>query len=118
VKEPLLALFSASVEQLIQQAYQTIRSSQINEFNQVQINTFFREPGVWNQPIQIHLRPKTYRQYCQVWQRLVCFAYHSTQPDQPIQLRHQLNTAQLATLDQIEEYGRQLLALRAKGPKT
>jgi hypothetical protein len=98
-QEPLLALFSASVKRLIQQSYQTIRSSQINEFDQVQINTFFREPGVWNRPIQIHLRPKTYRQYCQVWQRLVCFAYHSTQPDQPIQLRHQLNTAQLAALD-------------------
>ncbi|KAF7174593.1 hypothetical protein CNMCM5623_008254 [Aspergillus felis] len=117
-QEPLLALFSASVERLIQQAYQTIQSSQINEFNQVQINTFFREPGVWNRPIQIHLRPKTYRQYCQVWQRLVCFAYCSTQADQPIQLHHQLNTAQLAALDQMEEYGRQFLALRAKGPET
>ncbi|KAF7174266.1 hypothetical protein CNMCM5623_006838 [Aspergillus felis] len=50
-QEPLLALFSASVEQLIQQAYQTIWSGQINKFNQVQINTFFREPGVWNRPI-------------------------------------------------------------------
>jgi hypothetical protein len=33
VEEPLLALFSASVERLIQQAYQTIRSGQINEFD-------------------------------------------------------------------------------------
>jgi hypothetical protein len=118
VEEPLLALFSASVKQLIQQAYQTIRSGQINKFNQVQINTFFQEPRVWNQPIQIHLQLKTYRQYCQVWQRLVCFAYRSTQPDQPIQLRHQLNTAQLAALNQMEEYGQQLLALHAKGPET
>ncbi|KAF7184834.1 hypothetical protein CNMCM7691_006833 [Aspergillus felis] len=117
-QEPLLALFSASVERLIQQAYQTIRSGQINEFDQVQINTFFREPGVWNRPIQIHLRPKTYHQYCQVWQRLVCFAYRSTQADQPIQLHHQLNTAQLAALDQMEEYGRQFLALHAKGPES
>ncbi|KAF7174580.1 hypothetical protein CNMCM5623_008001 [Aspergillus felis] len=116
--EPLLALFSASVERLIQQAYQTIRSGQINEFDQVQINTFFREPGVWNQPIQIHLRLKTYCQYCQVWQRLICFTYCSTQADQPIQLRHQLNTAQLAALDQMEEYGRQFLALCAKGPES
>ncbi|GFF61387.1 conserved hypothetical protein, partial [Aspergillus udagawae] len=118
VQDPLLTLFSASVERLIQQAYQTIRSGQINEFDQVQINTFFREPGVWNRPIQIHLRPKTYRQYCQVWQRLVCFAYRSSRPDQPIQLRHQLNTAQLAALDQMEEYGQQFLALRAQGPET
>ncbi|EAW15379.1 uncharacterized protein NFIA_047040 [Aspergillus fischeri NRRL 181] len=46
---------------------------------------------------------------------LVCFAYYSTQPDQPIQLQHQLNTTQLAALDQIEEYSQELLALRAKG---
>ncbi|KAF7184836.1 hypothetical protein CNMCM7691_006835 [Aspergillus felis] len=97
-QEPLLALFSASVERLIQQAYQTIQSSQINEFNQVQINTFFREPGVW--------------------QQLICFTYCSTQADQPIQLRHQLNTAQLAALDQMEEYGQQFLALHAKGPES
>ncbi|KAF7174530.1 hypothetical protein CNMCM5623_007704 [Aspergillus felis] len=66
----------------------------------------------------IHLRPKTYHQYCQVWQQLVCFAYHSTQADQPIQLHHQLNTTQLAALDQMEEYGRQFLALCAKGPES
>ncbi|KAG2000725.1 hypothetical protein GB937_010899, partial [Aspergillus fischeri] len=35
--------------------------------------------------------------------RLVCFAYRSTRPDQPIQLRHQLNTTQLAALDQMED---------------
>ncbi|KAG2001179.1 hypothetical protein GB937_010416, partial [Aspergillus fischeri] len=118
VQEPLLAQFSASVERLIHQAYQTIRNGQINEFDQIQINTFFRQPAVWNRPIQIHLRLKTYRQYCQVWQRLVCFAYRSTGPDQPIQLRHQLNTAQLAALDRMEEYGQQLLALPPKGLET
>jgi hypothetical protein len=82
--EPLLVQFSASVQRLVSQAYDAIQSGQINEFDQVQINTFHREPRVWNQPIQIHLRPKTYRQYCQVWQRLVCFAHRSSRPDQPI----------------------------------
>jgi hypothetical protein len=109
--EPLLVQFSASVQRLVSQAYHAIRSGRINEFDQIQINTFHREPGLWNRPIQIHLRPKTYRQYCQVWQRLVCFAHRSSQPDQPVRLRHQLNTAQLAALDRMEEHGHRLLAL-------
>ncbi|KAL3446959.1 hypothetical protein BJX65DRAFT_318412 [Aspergillus insuetus] len=78
------------------------------------INTFFRQPSVWNQPIQIRLQPKTYHHYSQVWQRLVCFTYRSTRPDQAIQLRHQLNTSQLAALDRMEEHGRGLVALAAE----
>ncbi|KAL3482543.1 hypothetical protein BJX62DRAFT_245826 [Aspergillus germanicus] len=96
-EEPLPAQLAASVQRLI--------------------NTFHRESRVWNQPIQIHLWPKTYHQYCQVWQRLVCFAYHSSQPNQPVWLQHQLNTAQLAALDQMEEYSRGLLALTAEEAK-
>ncbi|KAL6228589.1 hypothetical protein BDW75DRAFT_246594, partial [Aspergillus navahoensis] len=109
--EPLLAQLSASVQRLINQAYQAIRSGQINEFDQVQINTFHGQPGVWNRPIQIHLRPGTYRRYCQVWQQLICFAYRSSRPDQAVRLRHQLNTAQLAALNQMEEYSQELLML-------
>jgi hypothetical protein len=112
--EPLLVQFSASVQRLVSQAYHAIRSGRINEFDQIQINTFHHEPGLWNRLIQIHLRPKTYRQYCQVWQRLVCFAHRSSRPDQPVRLRHQLNTAQLAALDRMEEHGRRLLALAAE----
>jgi hypothetical protein len=103
--EPLLAAFADSVARLINCAYHTIRDHRINEFDQIQINTFFRKPGVWNRPIQIHLHPATYQRYCQVWQRLVCFAYCSTRPDTPLQLRHQLTTAQLAALDDMEVHG-------------
>ncbi|KAL4901255.1 hypothetical protein BDW74DRAFT_187881 [Aspergillus multicolor] len=71
----------------------------------VQINTFFRQPSVWNRLIQIRLQPKTYHRYSQVWQRLVCFAYCSTRPDQ------------LAALDRMEEYGRGLVALTAQALK-
>jgi hypothetical protein len=115
--EPLLVQFSASVQRLVSQAYHAIQSGQINKFDQIQINTFHREPGLWNQPIQIHLRPKTYRQYYQVWQRLVCFTHQSSQPNQPIWLRHQLNTAQLAALDRMEEYSHGLLALAGEEAK-
>jgi hypothetical protein len=88
--ELVLLQFTASIKRLIDQAYQAIKDGRLNEFDQIQINTFFRKPGVWNRPIQIRLRPATYDRYCQVWQRLVCFAYRSTRPDQRIRLRHQL----------------------------
>ncbi|KAL4755670.1 uncharacterized protein BDW70DRAFT_165234 [Aspergillus foveolatus] len=102
--EPLLVELSASVQRLIDQAYQAIRSGQINEFDQIQINTFHGQPGVWNRPIQIHLRPRTYRRYCQVWQQLICFAWRTSQPDQTVHLRHQFTTAQLAALDQMQDH--------------
>ncbi|KAG2000762.1 hypothetical protein GB937_010862 [Aspergillus fischeri] len=65
--------------------------------------------------LEIHLRPSTYRQYHQVWQRLVCFTYHSTCPDQAIQLHHQLTIAQMAALDEMEVYGTQWLQLEETG---
>ncbi|KAL4862774.1 hypothetical protein BDV12DRAFT_202716 [Aspergillus spectabilis] len=44
--EQLLVGFADSVTRLIDSAYCTIRDHRINEFDQVQINTFFRKPGV------------------------------------------------------------------------
>ncbi|KAL3446300.1 hypothetical protein BJX65DRAFT_308999 [Aspergillus insuetus] len=49
--EPLLVQFGASVQRLVGQAYHAIQSGQINEFDQIQINTFHRESRVWNRPI-------------------------------------------------------------------
>ncbi|KAF7163041.1 hypothetical protein CNMCM5623_008061 [Aspergillus felis] len=91
--ELVLLQFSASIKRLIDEAYQVIKNGRLNEFDQIQINTFFRSP---------------------VWQRLVCFTYRSTRPDQPIQLRHHLNTAQLAAQDQMEEHAQQLLDLQGQ----
>lgn len=68
---PLLEQFTASIWRLLDQAYHAIQNSRINEFDQIQINTFFRRPRIWNRSIQIHLRPATYHRYRQVWQRLI-----------------------------------------------
>ncbi|KAF7184232.1 hypothetical protein CNMCM7691_004918 [Aspergillus felis] len=58
--EPVLLHFSTSIKRLIDEAYQVIKDGHLNEFDQIQINTFFRKPSVWNRLIQIHLRPATY----------------------------------------------------------
>ncbi|OOO03887.1 hypothetical protein OAory_01095280 [Aspergillus oryzae] len=42
----LLMVFIQSVERLINRAYQTIASHPVNEVDQIQINTFFRRPGL------------------------------------------------------------------------
>ncbi|BCR92113.1 uncharacterized protein ACHE_80013A [Aspergillus chevalieri] len=109
--EPLLTVFSASVERLIEAAYQSIKTRRINEFDQIRINSFLQRPRVWDRPILIQLRPSTYRAYRQVWQRLICFAYRTSRPNAAVQLGHQLTTAQLAALDRMETAAAELLSL-------
>ena len=108
-QEPLLVQFSQSLTRLIDRAYQTIEDRRVNKFDQIRINSFLQRPGVWDRPIQIYFKPSTYQRYRQVWQRLICFAYRTSRPGQPIVLRHQLTTAQLAALDRIEVSAQRLL---------
>jgi hypothetical protein len=46
-QEPLVA-FTGSVKRLIDHAYRTIADRRINEFDQVRINTFVPQLGIWN----------------------------------------------------------------------
>ena len=108
--EPLLAAFAQSVERLIKRAHHTIQDRRINEFDQIRINSFVSRPRIWERPILVDLKQSTYARYQQVWQRLICFAYRSSRPDQSIILRHQLTTTQFAKLDRMEDLGMQLLA--------
>ncbi|KJK62678.1 hypothetical protein P875_00095137 [Aspergillus parasiticus SU-1] len=93
--KPLLVQFSQSLTQLINRAYQTIKNCQVNEFDQIWINSFLQRPGIWDRPIQIHLKPSTYQRY--------------RRPGQLIVLRHQLITVQLAALDWIKISAQRLL---------
>ncbi|GAB1213286.1 hypothetical protein ATERTT37_002435 [Aspergillus terreus] len=109
-QEPLLVLLAESVERLIQRSYRTIKDRRINKFDQVTINTFLTQrPKIWDRPIQIHLKPTTYASYRRVWQRLICFIYRTSRPDQTVLLRHQFTSAQLAALDRMVEAGTRLL---------
>ncbi|KAB8239892.1 hypothetical protein BDV35DRAFT_399172, partial [Aspergillus flavus] len=64
-QEPLLVQFSQSLTRLIDRAYQTIEDRRVNEFDQIRINSFLQRPGIWDRPIQIHLKPSTYQRYRQ-----------------------------------------------------
>lgn len=106
--EPILIAFELSVGRLIDAAFTSISTHRINEFDQVRINSFLHRQGVWTRPIQIRLRPATYRRYRQVWVRLIAFVYRTSRPGQSISLRHQLTTPQLIALDRMGECARQL----------
>ncbi|THC87332.1 hypothetical protein EYZ11_013221 [Aspergillus tanneri] len=93
-----------SVERLIHRACTTVADRRVNEFDQTRVNTLLQRPAIWDRPIQIHLKPATYRRYIRICQRLTCFAYHTSRPDQSIVLRHQPTTIQLAAVDRMEKY--------------
>lgn len=109
VAEPILIAIERSVRRLVDRAFQSISSHRINEFDQVRINSFVQRPGIWERPIQIKLRPRTYHAYCQIWVRLLSFAYRTSQPNQQIQLRHQFTTMQLSAIDDIQSFCQRLL---------
>jgi hypothetical protein len=108
--EPLLVELTSSIHRVIHQAYQSIRENKINVFDQVRINSFLQRQRAWDRPLFVRLKKATYRSYEHLWQRLVCFAYRSTQTDQPITLRHQLTPSQIRYLDEMVGYGTEVLA--------
>jgi hypothetical protein len=115
-REPLLVAFAESVRRLMEAGRQAITEHQINHFDQIRINTFSSDaPGRRSRPIHVDLKRDTYRRYCGIWQRLVCFAYRSTRADQAIRLGHRLTAAQEGTLTSMEEHGQDLTRLRQVG---
>ncbi|KAL3703710.1 hypothetical protein TMatcc_009399 [Talaromyces marneffei ATCC 18224] len=113
-QEPLLMEFASSVNRIIQQAYQSIQEDRINVFDQVRINSFLQRQRAWDRPLFIRLKKATYRSYEHLWQRLIFFIYRSTQPDQPIRLRHQLTPSQSRYLDEMVDYGTEVLAYQGQ----
>ncbi|EED20832.1 conserved hypothetical protein [Talaromyces stipitatus ATCC 10500] len=114
LQEPLLAEFASSVSRIIQQAHQSIQEDKINVFDQVQINSFLQHRRAWDRPLFIQLKKATYRSYEHLWQRLLSFVHRSTQPEQPVQLRHRLTPRQLQHLDEMVEYGIEVLAYQGQ----
>ncbi|KAJ5602288.1 hypothetical protein N7510_011822 [Penicillium lagena] len=109
--EPILQAVEQSVQRLVQAAFDSITSYRINEFDQVKINSFLQRQGVWDRPIHIRLRPKTYRRYQQIWVRLISFVIRTSRPNQAIDLKHQPTTRQLEAVDRIDQFAQQLLGL-------
>jgi hypothetical protein len=110
--EPVLT----SILRLVQAAFTPITTHRINEFDKVRINSFLQRQGVWDRPIQIHLRPSTYRRYRQDWVRMISFVYRTSRAGHHHNhLQHQLTNDQLIALDRMEQNARQVLLQCDKG---
>ncbi|PCG88207.1 hypothetical protein PENOC_112060 [Penicillium occitanis (nom. inval.)] len=114
LQEPLLVEFASSISRIIQQAYQSIQEDRINVFDQVRINSFLQRQRAWDRPLFTRLKKGTSRKYEHLWKRLICFVYRSTQVDQPVRLRHQLTLSQFRYLDEMVDYGTEVLAYQGR----
>ncbi|PSN61573.1 hypothetical protein BS50DRAFT_604116 [Corynespora cassiicola Philippines] len=110
--ESLLVEFSESLDRIIEEAQDSIRNDKVNVFGQARINSFIQKRRAWDRPLMIKLQNSTHREYKQVFQRLIFFAFRTVQPEQKINLSHRLTTSQLRHLDQMMGYGEELLPLK------
>lgn len=114
VLEPLLILFVKSFNRVIDAANVSVQEDKINVFDQARINSFIQRRRASDRPLMIKLQKATWRAYQAVWQRLICFAYRTAQPDAPVQLSHRLTSAQLVALDKLILRGEELMQFNHK----
>jgi hypothetical protein len=110
--EPLLVEFSDSLDRIVEEAHSSIRNDKVNVFDQARINSFIQRRRAFDRPLMVKLRDSTYRNYKQVFKRLICFAYRTIQPENHIALAHRLTTRQLGHLDEMMAVGEELVGLR------
>jgi hypothetical protein len=110
--ELLLVEFSDSLDRVVEEAHASIRDDKVNVFDQARINSFIQRRRAFDRPLMIKLRDSTYRNYKQVFKRLICFAYRTMQPENCIKLAHRLTARQLGHLDEMITIGEELIGLK------
>ena len=93
--EPFLVEFSDSLDRIVEQAHTSIREDKVNVFDQARVNSFIQRRRAFDRPLMVKLRNSTYQKYKQVFERLICFAYRTMQPENRIELAHRLTARQL-----------------------
>ncbi len=107
VGEHALKELTQAIDRLVEAAYHSVCNDRINFFAQKRIASFLPQRKAYSQPLMVKLQKATYRQYKELWKRLLCFAVRSNDPAQPIRLGHCLNSRQTALLDRIFGLGMQ-----------
>jgi hypothetical protein len=114
--EPLLNLFVASLNRLVDQARHSIPQQRVNVFDQALIKRGFPEYEKHRTPALsplFTLQRQTYCKYTGIWVRLICFAYRTFQPrdngDTMAVLTHRMTEAQASNLERLVGLGRQVL---------
>jgi len=99
--EPVLDYIVASFDRVVSSAYLSLCEDKVNVFDTARINSFIRQQHASDRPLFFKLQKTTYRQYCAVWKRLLCFAYRSTLGDQSCVLSHRLSRSQMFALESL-----------------
>lgn len=118
--EPLLEVFVASLDRLVDQKRESLSQQRVNVFDQALIKRVFPEYEKHRTPALsplFTLQRKTYRKYTGIWARLICFAYRIAQPQDksnpllPV-LTHRMTETQASNLQRLISLGCQLLDLQ------
>ncbi|KAF2844346.1 hypothetical protein T440DRAFT_350848, partial [Plenodomus tracheiphilus IPT5] len=79
----------------------SIQDDKVNVFDKACINSSIQRRRAFDRSLMIKLRDSTYRNYKQVFERLICFVYRTIQPGNRIGLSHRLTARQLGHLDEM-----------------
>jgi hypothetical protein len=118
--EPLLDVFVASLNRLVDQARHSISQQRVSVFDQALIKRVFPEYEKHRTPALsplFTLQRQTYRKYTGIWARLICFAYRTFQlrdnGDPMAVLTHRMTEAQASNLERLVGLGRQILHFKS-----
>ena len=79
--EGVLLAMTASFDRIIEQARTSVLTERINIFDQTLINMFNEHQTKAGQPLSLRLQERTFKKYCVVWKKLLCFAYRIKNDD-------------------------------------
>lgn len=80
-EEKNLITISTSFDRIIERARTSVLTERINVFDQTLINMFNEHQTKAGQPLSLCLQERTFKKYCVVWKKLLCFAYRIDQHD-------------------------------------
>lgn len=113
IVEPLLQLIAESVDRIVEQAHASICEHRIGVFDQAKVNSFVADgdSAKTERILMVKLKKRTFREYKNLWKRLLCFVCRTSQLDVQAQLPHQFTTSQLFHIRNATSYVQELLLL-------
>lgn len=113
--EPVLSEVILSIDYLVEATHASVKQDKINFFAQKCISSFLPNKKAYSQPLIVKLQKSTYHRYKDLWKRLICFTYRSSDPNEVLRLRHRLTSRQTALLDELLAVTKDLLNRRPVG---
>lgn len=110
---PLLDVFVASLDRLVDQARDSFSEQRVSVFDQALIKRVFPEHKKHRTPALLTLRGQICRKDTGIWAWIICFAYQTFQPwkdsDPMAELTHRITKTQASNLQNLTSLGRRFL---------